>query len=182
MARSQLRGDTEAGFSLIEAAIALLISVILFLMLAQVLGTSFIAARNSRLGEQATQLGVEGVELSRSLPWAELAMDSVEAGDPRVTGGAPNQLLAAAAGLAANEDLVVDAAGSVQATYPVTIDNHEFEVRQYVTEVEPELRRVVVMVTWDVSGSAHEQQTSALVSDARSCGVDVCQPPPQPSP
>lgn len=168
MATSQLNTNREAGFSLIEATIALVISAVLFIALGQLLGSSFLAARDSRLQEQATQLSVEGVELSRTLPWSELAMDGTEAGDPRVLAGSPLQLLGVAVDLAANEDLVVDAAtGSVQSTYPVTIDDQTFDVFQYVTEVEPALRRVVVVVTWTVNGGSFEHHTSALVAEVR---------------
>jgi len=164
--RDGRRCATDSGFSLIEASIALFISVILFSMLGLFLGASFRQARASRALEQGTQLAIEGIEVSRSFPWDELAMDTTEAGDSRVVAG---KLLATAAGLAADEDLVVDAAlGSVQSKYLVTVDDQPFEVWQYVTEVEvDELRRVVVIVNWQVGDADREHQTSALISKAR---------------
>ena len=142
------------------------ISVILFSMLGLFLGASFRQARTTRALEQATQLAIEGIEVSRSFPWDEVAMDVVGAGDPRVSGG---NLLATAANLAADEALVVDAAlGSVQSKYSVTVDDQPFEVWQYVTDVEAdELRRVVVIVNWTVGDAEKEHQTTALVSKAR---------------
>lgn len=164
--RGGRRCATDSGFSLIEAAIALFISVILFSMLGVFLAASFRQARTSRALEQATQLGVEGIEISRSFPWDELAMDGVESGDSRVAGG---QLLASAADLEVDEDLVVDAAlGSVQSKYSVLVDDQSFDVWQYVTDVETgELRRVVVVVTWSLGNAEREHHTSTLVSRAR---------------
>ncbi len=153
------------GFTLVEAVVALFVAVILF----SVLGTLFVAAtlqtREARHQEEATQLSIEGIEVVRALPWAELAMVSVESGDPRVASGS---LLASAANLPANEALVVDGTnGSVVAKFTVTIDGFDYQVWSYVTEVQPELRRAVVFVTWAGGSSTRSHHTSALISELR---------------
>jgi Tfp pilus assembly protein PilV len=159
------RARTDDGFSLVEASVALVVAVVLF----AVLGTMFMASlrqsREARGQAVATELSVEGIEVVRALPWAELAMVDTQAGDPRISGG---QLLAAAVDLAANEDLVIDASlGSVQSKYTVTIDGLDYDVHQYVTSVDTELRRAVVVVTWDAGPGIRSHHTSSLVSSAR---------------
>jgi type II secretory pathway pseudopilin PulG len=160
---AKFRCDT--GFTLVEAIVAMFVAVILFSVLGTVLAASALQAREARHQEEATQLSIEGIEVVRALPWAELAMVAVEPGDTRVSGG---QLLATAADLPADETLVVDGTdGSVQAKYSVTIDSFTFDVWTYVTEVQPELRRAVVFVTWSSRGGVRSHHTTALISELR---------------
>jgi Tfp pilus assembly protein PilV len=155
----------DDGFTLVEAVMAMFVATILFAVLGTLLVASALATREARHQEEATQLSIEGLEVVRALPWAELAMQSVETGDPRVSGG---QLLASAADLAANETLVVDTTnGSVDPHYTVTFDDFTFDVWTYVTEVQPELRRAVVFVVWDSNGGARRHHTTALISELR---------------
>ena len=155
----------DDGFTLVEAVVALFVAALLFSVLGTTLVSSSLATREARHQEEATQLSVEGLEVVRALPWAELAMQDVEVGDPRVSGG---QLLGSTVGLGADETLVVDTTdGSVDHHYTVTFDEFTFDVWTYVTEVQPELRRAVVFVVWPSGGGTRSHHTTALVSELR---------------
>ena len=161
--RHRLRADD--GFSLIESMVAVVITVILFLLFATALSLSFRQSRDTRSQEQATLLGIEGLELARGLDWEEMAMTATAAGDTRIAGG---QLLAAAVDLAANEDLVLDATnGAVTPTRVESLDEQDFTIFQYVTAAEPGLRRVVIVVSWEDGSRAREHHLSSLVAEAR---------------
>jgi prepilin-type N-terminal cleavage/methylation domain-containing protein len=155
----------DDGFTLVESVVAVVITVILFLLFATALSLSFRQSRDTRSQEQATLLGIEGLELARGLAWEEMAMTATAAGDTRVGGG---QLLAAAVGLPANEDLVLDAtSGAIAPTRAESLDEQAFTIFQYVTEVEPGLRRVVIVVSWEDGDRARENHLSSLVAEAR---------------
>lgn len=162
--RSAMR--SEAGFSLIEASVALVISIVIFTALGAMLGASMNSAQRSRLHAQATQLAVESIEIARSFEWNELAMDATQAGDTRLSGG---KLLATAVDIPADEDVLVDATdGKVQSKFPVVIDGQVFDVWQYVTDVETDrLKRIVIVVTWDYGGHVSEEHTSTLIAVGR---------------
>ncbi len=156
----------ERGFTIVEGLVALVLAVILFVALGASLNASFRSGREARIQEQATQLSIEGVETARSMTWDEVAMSTVEAGDPRVAG---SNLKASAADLPGNEALVIDAsAGLIDPRRIETLDGQEFVVWQYVTEVDADLRRVVVIVNWSAGGTEREHHTSSLFSRARS--------------
>jgi len=160
------KNQQEDGFSLIEAAIALLVSVILFSMLAVTLQSSFNSARNSRTQQQATAIGNQYIELARSLTWDELAMDATESGDPRIAG---INLKADVADIPANEKLVVDSVdGLLDGKFTEVIDGDTFTVWQYVTEVSAnELKRVVVFVDWASNGEPRSHHTSTIIAEER---------------
>jgi type II secretory pathway pseudopilin PulG len=156
--------NREDGFSLIEAAVALAISVVLFVLLAVSLQASQRSAAGSRTMQEATSIGTQYAELSRGLTWDELAMDAVESGDPRVAGG---KLLATVANLPADEDLVVDASGLIDGKVTETVDNTAFTVWQYVTVINSELKRVVIFVEWDNGGHTRVHHASTVVAENR---------------
>ena len=46
-----------------------------------------------------------------------------------------------------------------------TFDEQSFEVFTYVTEVQPELRRVVAVVEWTAGPTSHIHFTTTLISE-----------------
>ena len=110
-------------------------------------------------------IGVQYIELARGLTWDELNMDAVEGGDARVVA---NQLLASAADLPANEDLAVDAAlGLIDSKFTEVVDDSTFTVWQYVTLINPEIKRVVVFVEWENRGSPRVHHVSTVMAENR---------------
>lgn len=154
----------EEAFTLIEAAVAMVVATIIFVLLGGALGASLNASREARIQQEATSLANQYAELARSVAWSELAMDAVETGDPRVSGG---QLLASAAETPANETLFVDSLGLIDARFTETIDTTDFTVWQYVTSITPDLRRVVVFVDWEGRRTARSHHVSVVVSGSR---------------
>lgn len=155
----------DRGFTLVEGLVALVISVIISTAFAQSLIVSFRSAREARIQEQATLLSVEGVELARDLTWDEIAMTSTEVGDTRIAGG---KLLASAVDLPADEDLAIDAVnGLIDPTRVESLDDASFVIAQYVTDVSPGLRRVVIVVEWFSGANLREHHTSTLIAEVR---------------
>ena len=155
----------EDGFTLIEAIVALAIAVVLFTVLGATLAATMNTQRQARIQQEATALANQYVELSRAMRWNELAMDVEESGDPRTGGSA---LLGSAAGLPANEALVVDGSnGLIDSKVTETIDDTTFTIWQYVTEINSELRRVVVFVDWDENDSTRSHHLSTVIAENR---------------
>ena len=76
------------------------------------------------------------------------------------------ELIGSEVGLPANELLVIDKHdGLVPFETFETMDDQDFVVRNYVTEVEPDLRRLVVVVDWVTGGAARSHQTSTLIAE-----------------
>ncbi len=160
----------DQGFTLIEAAVAIVIAVILFVGLTQTLVTSFRHLKENRLAQQSTQIALEGVEFARSVLFAELAITPAAPGsDPNVLTG--NRLDGSNFGLAADEDLVdvsTEASALIPYTYTETLDGVTFTVYNYVTEVQTSLRRVVVYVAWTANGNQRSHFTTTLISEVSS--------------
>ena len=156
----------EDGFTLIEAVVALAIAVVLFTVLGATLAATMNSQRQARIQQEATALANQYVEISRSLTWDELAMDAEETGDPRTSGSA---LLASASDLPTNEALVVDATdGLIDSKFTETIDGTTFTIWQYVTEIDPdELRRVVVFVDWVENNDTRSHHMSTVIAENR---------------
>lgn len=142
--------------------------VVLFVGLTRSLTASLDSQAETRKQEQATVLALEGVEYARSLAWAELALDPpADAGDPMVVvAGSDHYLSATLARLPSNELIVEDVAGLIVPFAQEVLDAQPFLVKTYVTEVEPTLRRVVVVVEWEERSALRRHQTSTLIAPA----------------
>ena len=164
---ARARGD--AGFTVVEALIASVLAAVLIFGLTMTVSSAFRSVKQSRVQQQATALAAEGLEFARSVDWAELATFPVHPlSDPHVVGGTPTTLNGPLLGLPAGETLVdVDSNPSAAIAREIneTWDDVQFGVFSYVTEVEADLRRVVVVVEWQVGGTDHVEWTSSLVSE-----------------
>ena len=156
----------DDGFTLVEVSVAVLVAAILLTSLTLMLGNTIRSVRDNRAQEQATVVALGEIEFARSVDWTELALDPIVAPlDPRLLSPLDRKLVGATIGLAGDEDLVEDAAGLIPYQSTESFDNQNFTIYQYVTEVEPELRRVVVVVEWQNGTSSHEHFTSTLISE-----------------
>jgi len=160
--------EREGGITIVEVAVAMTLAVILSVGLMQVMLSGLRQVRESRLTQQATQLALEGVEYARSLTYAELAVTpEVSSGDPLLipTG---RLLDGSVIGLGADEPLVEVSSGHESGIVPYhsqeILDGVTFDIHNYVTEPEYGLRRIVVLVEWEMAGVARSQHTSALIS------------------
>ena len=74
-------------------------------------------------------------------------------------------------GLAAwRELLVVDPLGSVAPTVKHRSEQTDYTAWRYVTEVGPELRRVVVLIEWQVADQTRRVRSSTLISEFGAIG------------
>jgi type II secretory pathway pseudopilin PulG len=156
--RSDRHLQAEDGFTIVEAIVAMALVALLFVGLSATLLTAVRHQRDIRLHQQAVAISQDHVEIARSATWTQLELSAApDATIPHHAGGAIN---GAFFELASNEPLVVDPgvytvedpdAGLIDPGYATseTVNGVRFNVYQYVTEVEPGLRRVTVLVEWN---------------------------------
>ena len=158
----------ESGFSLIEASAALGVAVVMFVILAQSLAVTIRLAHQNRLQQVATAVGVEAVEFARSLSYDELIMTGVAPGDPNLKSA--TKVDRDAFDLQGDEKIVMDGtdpSALVVPEYTETIDDQLYTVRQYVTEIDPGLKRFIVQVSWFYNESWRSHHTSTAISELR---------------
>lgn len=163
--------ERDAGFTLIEVAVAMVISVILLIGLTFTVGNALRAVRHNRSAQQATALTLERLEFARSVPWGNLAMgDLAIPADPRLLSPTDRRLVGSTVDVPADELLVEDTSSGWVDTYRTeTFDEQTFQVTTYVTEVDTDLRRVVAVVEWNVGdGDIRERHASTLISEVTS--------------
>lgn len=158
--------DRDAGFTLVEVVIAMVISVILLIGLTITVGNAFRAVRHNRSAQQAVSLALERLEFARSIPWDNLAMaDIAIPTDPRLLSPADRRLVGSTVDVPADELLVEDTANGWADTYRTEVfDEQTFQVATYITEVDTDLRRVVAIVEWEVADAVRQRHASTLVS------------------
>ncbi|MFQ5553931.1 MAG: hypothetical protein ACE5GC_01010 [Acidimicrobiia bacterium] len=154
---------------MVESIMALMLVVLLFVGVATTLQIAIRHQRDVRLQQQATALAIEYVEFARSVSWAELALSETPPAEvPNISGAF---VLGAPFDLPGDEALVIDATdGLIAPSNPggETINGQSFDVYQYVSDVEPGLRRFTVLVEWDSGRISHDHFTSAQVSEVGS--------------
>ncbi len=160
----------DEGFTLIEVTVALAIAVVLLVGLTMTLGNTLRAVRHSRSFEQATSLAIERIEYTRSLKWENLSLAmTVQGADPLLLDPVARTLDGYALDLPAAEVLVEDPGNGWVETYRTEeFDEQEFDVNTYVTEVTPGLRRVVVVVYWEIGTQRRDHVSTALISSVSS--------------
>ncbi|MFQ5947843.1 MAG: hypothetical protein ACE5KX_03165 [Acidimicrobiia bacterium] len=153
----------ERGFGLVEALVAMVLVIIFFVIFGQTFGGALRNSAGNRLRQQATSIAMQELEFGRSLTYIQLAMSSVDPSAPMLD-ASQTQLLASESGLAADEPLVIDGAGLVAPSGSETIDGQQFQVWRYVTQAQPGLKRLVVLIEWEVGGADSSFQASTLIS------------------
>lgn len=148
----------EGGFSLVEATIAMALVALLVVGLSATILVAVRQQRDIRQRQQATAIALEQVEFARSLTWTQLELSS--APDTTIPHHAAGRIDGAFFEIGTNEALVIDPGvytaedpdpGLIDPGYFTTevVNGVPFEVYQYVTEVEPGLRRFTVLVQWN---------------------------------
>lgn len=156
------RGDL--GFTLIEAVVATFVVILLFTGFGRAMGAAFDGSAENAAAQEATAIAVEQMEFVRSLTWPEIAMTHVPTGIPMVN-RETSQLLAAEADLDGDELLVVEGSGLVAPMTIEAVDMTSYTVWSYVSEAGGGLRRLMILVTWDVEGAVTTYRTSTLISE-----------------
>lgn len=158
--------SAEDGFTLIEVAVALVIAVVLMIGLTVTVANTLRAVRQNRSLQQANSLVLERLEYARSLEWDALAMDTPAlTSDPLLLSPLDRRIVGSEVDLLSNELLVEDTSDGWVDTYRTEVfDEQTFVVRTYVTEVQPDLRRVVAVVDWENGNAERQSFATALIS------------------
>jgi type II secretory pathway pseudopilin PulG len=155
----------DSGFTLIEAAVAASILIMIITGFGYTLGGTFNGSHDNLVAQEATALAVEQIEYARSLPWDDVAMTSLATGAPAMD-QTQGVLLAAEADLDEDESLVVDEDGRVSPTEVETIDGQSFTIWRYVSDAGGGIRRYLVIVEWSIDGVVSNHRNSTLISEA----------------
>lgn len=161
--------SSDDGFSLVEVAVSTMIVVVFFLAFASSLETATDSLALSRTHTQAAAVLSQEVEFARSLTWDALAMPTVDPEAPFLASEA-SVLSSEAAGLKVDEPLVVASFGSVAPKVEHRSEQTDYTAWRYVTEVGPELRRVVVLVEWQLEDQTRQVRSSTLISEFGAIG------------
>lgn len=169
--RASERGRQDAGFTLIEAVVALFVLGIIFTALAAAAVGTLRASLVSRVEQQGIDFATEALETARAMDFAGLAMTSDDlAGDPHITACGPDKCIDP--GLGSQEQLIVSSAGGVSphiVQIPTTLANNvPISVATYVTDpgdAEADYKRVTVIASWNVGGVERSRAVSSLVAE-----------------
>jgi len=170
--RRPLRIRDESGFSLIELVVASVLAAVLVAAITGTLRSVIGSSRDSRLRQEATALLVGRMEQARALSWDALAMTSVDAAAPLIDPVA-EALLGQEAGLPGDESLLVCEGGLMTPKSVTTAGGVTFTTWAYVTRLTADLRRVLVLVTWEEDGAPGSFQASTVISDVSAGGAIV---------
>lgn len=175
--RARRRIASEAGFSVIEASIAVALTAALITALAAGLTGGLRAVQDARMYQQGTSIGEEAVESGRNLQFDSLAMqDSDLAGDPRIVAGPRFDPDGSAGSLASEPVVSASSGGSVFPHVTTrTVAGVVFTLSRYVTWVDDALqggagqsyKRLASIVEWRSGGRTNNYRTSSLVARAR---------------
>ncbi|MDH3605712.1 MAG: type II secretion system GspH family protein [Acidimicrobiia bacterium] len=156
----------DSGFTLIEAAIALLIATFIFVALGQTIGAALRAAEERRLEQQAAALTAEVVESVRDLSYEQVALLPM-ASDP-------SRLPATSYDPGTGAEVVIeDAAGGIPSQVTTeSFNTITFTLTRYVTWVDEnpldseaeDYRRLTVVAEWVSRGRARSEELQTFVA------------------
>lgn len=160
------RFNRDGGFTLIEAAVALLIATFIFVALGQTIATALRASESRRLEQQADALIAEVIEEVRDFAYADLALNS---SDPTL---GPETTFDAGYG---SEPLIIESTGGL--TPQVTTESFNtitYTLTRYVAWVDDDpadtetedYKRLTVVAEWESRGQTRTEQRDTIVSFA----------------
>ena len=158
---------SAGGFTVAEAAVAMLLVALVFLGFSTSLMSSLRASRDNRFRQTGTAVVMEHLEAGRSLAWDEVAMLYVDDMAPMVSADGIS-LVGAEAGLGSDEALLVSGVGLVFPKTIETSDGTDYTVWSYVTLGPRGLRRLMVLAEWEFEGGPRHFQSSTLIAEAAS--------------
>ena len=147
--------------SIIELAVALMISSMLMIALAGTLGSSIESSRGTRARQNAVTTAMERIEQARNIKWENLGMPSVGPQSPLVEGVT---LVGSAAGLGQDEALIVCSAGELEPQVTEFLDGTDYSTRTYVSAIDADRRRVLVVVEWEEEGVLLTHGSDTIIS------------------
>ena len=160
--RRALASTHDAGFTLIEIIVAMVVVVIVMTALLGVLVSSLQTVAQARQRQTATALATRSLEQLRALPYAVVTgPDSTYTPNAGyVTGSAPNYTFAPPASMLAgvSETLVVNKYSGMRLAPSPVLDNVSYTVDRYVTKgaiaAGQQAYNLTALVSWKSSPSA----------------------------
>lgn len=171
---SQARTSGEDGFTLIELSVAMMIAVIIMVAASSTLRGALTGSRMNRFRQEATAVAMATFEHARSLEWDQLALSGVDPDDPWIVDGT---LPASTSGLLEDEPILTCSTGVLAPVTSETVGQVSFTTRTYVTRVSETLRRVYVLVSWDLEGNPFQYRSDTLVSVVSARGATAVDHP-----
>ncbi len=151
-------GDHDAGFTVTEVLVAMMLLTVGALALYQSMGASTKLAENSDRRSTATNLTASELEQIRSFPYDAVAMKMATGGATYFEGAMQ----------------VTDASdGRVVPSSAVDMNGITYDVSRFVTwrsarangtDVDQAFKQVTVIVQWDDSSGSHDVRSSSAVS------------------
>jgi prepilin-type N-terminal cleavage/methylation domain-containing protein len=198
--RRVARKHGDAGFSMVELVVAMMILSVILVLLAMVQISSLVTVTEARKLQQATAFANEAVEQMHSIPWNTLSKGmysgflAASGGDPLVSGGnlivdginEPLQIADASSdqNLAMPAQPLFDQFGShVQTRTDPSLTGVEFTIKAYVTDASggksDAAVGIVVVVEWENRHGGISRTTmrsEAYRGSITSCGNADTQP------
>ncbi len=174
MSDAATRRSGEEGFTLVELSVAMVIAVIVMVAASSSLQSALSGSRSNRFRQEATAVAMATFEHARSLEWEQLAMAGVDPQDPWITDG---MLPASASGLDQDEPILECPTGVLAPITTETVGQIPFTTRTYVTDVSETLRRVYVLVDWEIEGNTFRYRSDSLISVISARGARVSEQP-----
>jgi type II secretory pathway pseudopilin PulG len=168
--RLRPRASDDAGFTLVEAMVSLLVLGIVFSALAVASIGALRASLNSRAEQQAIDFATQALERARQLEYYGLGHDAtnIASDSARVAPCGSTWCFNPGGGA---EPLVIQAGGSINPhieTISAALNNGtNFTVATYVTRplnTGPDVKRVTVVTRWNIGSKQRERVTSSILT------------------
>ncbi|MBT8164040.1 MAG: type II secretion system protein [Acidimicrobiia bacterium] len=156
----------DGGFTLIEAAVALLIATFIFVALGQTIATALRASGERRLEQQASALTAEVAEAVRSMTFEQVALLPSTSDPTRLPGTTFDPGTGA-------EVIVEDSAAGISAQVTTeTFNTVTYTLTRYITWVDDDpldskaqdYKRLTVVANWDSGGQARAEELETLIA------------------
>jgi Tfp pilus assembly protein PilV len=171
----RIRRNDDAGFTLVEQVIALVVAALVFLAVAAIALSGMKATVMSRVNQQAIDVLNRSIEQARAMTYAELTMVSTDlASDTSITGTSPLVWNVPGVG---SEAVDFHATGLVSphvSTVTTNINGAVLTLKRYVTVPSsatydtsgfPSVKRFTAVVTWKLYGQTKTRYDSTLITD-----------------
>jgi Tfp pilus assembly protein PilV len=170
--------EDEAGFTMVEAVVALVVAALIFTAVAAGMVQAVRATLFARQNQQSVDVVTQQVETLRGVDYASLSLSSSDATfatDPsmkQVSGA----WFADVDGKGSYEKVVTLASGASVPIHTSTVvrNNTRFSMKTYVTTPPTDsaantdsYRRLTVVASWTVTGTTHTRRTSTFVTTTR---------------
>jgi hypothetical protein len=162
----------DGGFTLLELMVAFAVAALVVIAVGASMRGALGSSRGNRLRSEAVGIAMETIEFGRSLDWEQLALPAVDPDAPLIDPDA-GVLLASASGVGEDEALKICPTGAIPPRTITSVQGTDFTTWAFVTQPTPSLRRLFVLVTWDIEGTPQSHDTSTVISTVTAAAADV---------